>query len=75
VTLVFSGLKQQVVSALQATGLYGAIGAENLFRTEDAALKAIYQRIHDGSFDAKYCPLTRPMEGTASAFLTRAGAG
>ena len=62
VTLLFSGLKQQVMSALQATGLYGAIGAENIFRTEDAALEAIYQRIHDESFDAKYCPLTRPRE-------------
>lgn len=60
VTMVFSGLKQQVVHAIQATGLYGVIGAQNLFRTEALALEAIYQRIHDASFDAKFCPLKPP---------------
>jgi sulfate permease, SulP family len=57
VTVTFSGLKQQVLNAIQATGLYAVIGAQNLFRTEDAALEAIYQQIHDDSFDATYCPL------------------
>ena len=57
VTMMFSGLKQQVVQAMQQTGLYATLGAENLFRTEDAALEAIYQRIDDASFDADFCPL------------------
>ena len=60
VTMVFSGLKQQVIQAMQATGLYGVIGVQNLFRTEAAALEAIYQQIHDTTFDAKFCPLKPP---------------
>jgi SulP family sulfate permease len=57
VTMMFSGLKKQVLDILQRTGLYATIGAQNLFRTEDMALEAIYERISDASFDARYCPL------------------
>ncbi len=59
VTMVFSGMKMQVLDIMQRTGLYGEIGAENFFRTEDMALDAIHQRIHDAAFDARYCPLRR----------------
>lgn len=59
VTMVFSGLKQQVLQVMQNTGLYSYIGAENFYRTVDNALEAIYQSINDESFDAKFCPLTR----------------
>lgn len=59
VTIVFSGLKQQVLQVMKNTGLYSYIGAENFYRTVDNALEAIYQSINDESFDAKFCPLTR----------------
>ena len=60
ITMVFSGLKLQVIQAMQATSLYGIIGVQNIFRTEATALESIYQRIHDVSFDAKFCPLKPP---------------
>lgn len=60
VTVVFSGLKLQVTRVMEETGLYALIGAQHFFRTEDAALDAIYQWIHDPSFDAKFCPLNPP---------------
>jgi SulP family sulfate permease len=41
VTLVFSGLKRDVVRVMERTGLYPLIGAQNFFRTRDAALKEI----------------------------------
>lgn len=59
VTIVFSGLKKQVLDIMEHTGLYGEIGAQNFFRTEDMALEAIYQWSQDDSFDARYCPLKR----------------
>ncbi len=57
VTMAFSGLKRQVLSIMETTGLLALIGAENSFRTEDAALEAICERINDPSFDAVTCPL------------------
>jgi sulfate permease, SulP family len=63
VTMVFSGLKLQVLRVMENTGLYALIGAQHFFRTEDGALDAIYQWISDPAFDAKFCPLTlRPQE-------------
>ena len=59
ISIVFSGLKQQVLQVMENTGLYSYIGAENFYRTVDTALDAIYQAINDESFDAKFCPLTR----------------
>jgi len=60
VTVVFSGLKRQVLRIMEATGLDTLIGGENFFRTEDAALEAIFRRITDPDFDANSCPL-RPL--------------
>jgi len=57
VTMVFSGLKLQVLSVMEKTGLYAAIGAEHFFRTEEAALEAISQWLHDPAFDEKFFPL------------------
>jgi SulP family sulfate permease len=57
VTIAFSGLKSQVLRVMEKTGLYAIIGAQNYFRTEDAALDAIYQWVSDPTFDAKFCPL------------------
>jgi sulfate permease, SulP family len=45
VTLVFSGLKKQVLDIMHKTGLYGVIGAHNIFATEDHALADIYSRM------------------------------
>ena len=58
ITMVFSGLKSQVLRVMEKTGLYALIGAQHFFRTEDAALDAIYQWVNDPTFDAKFCPLT-----------------
>lgn len=60
ITMIFSGLKMQVLEVMERTGLYQRIGKENFFRTDDAALAAIYQRIDDPSFDSRRCPLNRP---------------
>lgn len=57
VTMVFSGLKRQVLQVMENTGLYALIGAQYFFRTEDSALDAIYQWIKDPTFDLKFCPL------------------
>ena len=57
VTMVFCGLKTQVVRVMEKTGLYALIGAQNFFRTERSALDAIYQWMNDPTFDAKFCPL------------------
>lgn len=64
VTMVFSGLKMQVVQVMEKTGLFGLIGAQYFFRTEDAALEAIYQWITDPSFDARLCPLRHERQKT-----------
>ena len=45
ISVAFSGLKQQVLQVIQRTGLYAAIGADNLFRTEDMALEHLEQRV------------------------------
>ena len=55
----FSGLKKQVMEVLVKTGLDQAIGHENLFRTEDQALDALFQRIDDPEFDPEKCPLRK----------------
>jgi len=60
ITMVFSGLKMQVLQVLEKTGLRDAIGAPNFHRTEEAALEAIYRRIDDPTFDARTCPLNAP---------------
>jgi len=39
------------------------IGAQNFFRTEDAALDAIYQWVNDPTFNAKFCPLSLAPSG------------
>jgi SulP family sulfate permease len=56
VALVFSGLKRQVLSVMENTGLRDIIGAQNFHRTEDHALQAISGLLQDPSFDAIYFP-------------------
>ncbi len=57
VTLVFSGLKRQIILVLKHTGAWDVIGDDNIFATEDMALKNIYQRLSDGSEDDVHRPL------------------
>jgi SulP family sulfate permease len=42
VTVIFSGLKKQVIDVMRATGLFDRIGQANVFPTADQALAAIY---------------------------------
>jgi len=51
VTLVFSGLKRQIILVLKHTGTWEIIGNENIFATEDMALKNIYERLAEDSDD------------------------
>jgi sulfate permease, SulP family len=44
-TVVFSGMKKQVLDVMRATGLAELIGAEHIFPGEDQALAAIYRRL------------------------------
>ncbi len=55
-TMVFSGLKRQVLEVMRRTQLYENIGRENLFATKDMALASIYKRLGDNQF----CPLLNP---------------
>lgn len=57
VTLVFSGLKRQVLDVLRNTGLYGDIGADNIFVDEELALAAIYERLGEDAKDDLLCPI------------------
>ncbi len=56
VTMVFSGLKRQVLGVMEQTGLYEHIGAPHFYRTEEHALEAIAQVLQDPAFNATYFP-------------------
>ncbi|MBF0219672.1 MAG: sulfate permease [Gammaproteobacteria bacterium] len=55
VTVVFSGLKRQVLQVMRNTSLYQLIGEENIFATEDQAIAAIHERLGDDSKDDLFC--------------------
>jgi len=55
VSLVFSGLKKQVVDVMRATGLLDAIGAQNLFASEEYAIADIYQRLGQSTEGDPFC--------------------
>jgi len=58
ITVVFSGLKRQILQVMLATGLFEVIGEQNIFSNEDYALDEIYNRLElDASGEA--CPLKR----------------
>ncbi len=57
VTLVFSGLKKQVLDVMRATGLFDVISQENIFPNQDMALAAIYERLGDEARDDLFCPV------------------
>jgi SulP family sulfate permease len=54
VTIVFSGLKKQVLDVMRATGLFELISQDNIFATEDQAIAAIYQRLGDTAKDDRF---------------------
>lgn len=56
ITIVFSGLKRQVLNVMRSTKLYEHIGEQNIFPTEDMALDAIYQWMGMDA-DGAACPL------------------
>lgn len=45
ISVVFSGLKKQVLDVMHRTGLHEIIGMQNIFPDEDQALHAIYERM------------------------------
>ena len=57
ITLVFSGLKKQVLDVMRATGLFELISQANIFATEDQAITAIYERLGDEAKDDLFCAL------------------
>ncbi|MDH5518840.1 MAG: SulP family inorganic anion transporter [Gammaproteobacteria bacterium] len=58
ITVVFSGLKKQILDVMRATHLIEVIAEENIFPTEEQALDAIYECLGmDG--DIMQCPLKR----------------
>ena len=57
VTLVFSGLKKQVLDVMRATGLFDLITQANIFATEDLAITAIYERLGDTAKEDLFCML------------------
>ncbi len=57
VTLVFSGLKKQVLDVMRQTGLFDVITQANIFATEDQAIAAIYERLGDAAHEDLFCPV------------------
>jgi len=55
ITLVFSGLKKQVLDVMRATGLFEAIGQDKLFATEDLAIASIYEQLGENASDDLFC--------------------
>ena len=57
VTVVFSGIKKQVLDTLDRTGLRKLIGDDNIFRTADLALEYIYTQLDAAAGGKVFCPL------------------
>jgi len=55
ITLVFSGLKKQVLDVMRATGLFDTIGQDKLFATVDLAIAAIYEQLGEAAADDLFC--------------------
>lgn len=55
ITLVFSGLKRQVLDVMRATGLFEAIGQDKIFPTVDLAITAIYEQLGEEAADDLFC--------------------
>lgn len=55
ITLVFSGLKKQVLDCMRHTRLIEAVGENNIFATVDQAIASIYERLGDAARDDLFC--------------------
>lgn len=55
VTLVFSGLKKQVLDVMRETGLFDLITQENIFPNENFAITAIYERLGEEAAGDLFC--------------------
>jgi SulP family sulfate permease len=54
ITVVFSGLKRQIIQVMKATKLFDVIGEQNIFANEDFALDEIYKRLEqEGAAEAR----------------------
>jgi SulP family sulfate permease len=60
VTVVFSGLKKQVIDVMRATGLFDYISQRHIFATADMALEAIHTWAAERGEEAVASPL-RPL--------------
>jgi SulP family sulfate permease len=56
-TMVFSGLKKQVIDVMRQTGLFDLITQNNIFPNEEIAFEAIYQCL--GTHEGAFCQLRR----------------
>ena len=55
VTVVFSGLKKQILDVMHATGLFEVIGETNIFATENLAIGAVRNRLSDLAAEDPFC--------------------
>lgn len=60
VTLVFSGLKKQVLDVMHHTGLFDEIGQERIFANEDMALAAICGWLGEAGKNDPFNPANKP---------------
>ena len=58
VTLVFSGLKKQVLDVMRATGLFDIVTQDNIFPTQEHAIAAIYTRLGAEAADDLFCAVS-----------------
>lgn len=58
ITLVFSGLKKQVLDVMRATGLFEAIGQDKIFATENLAITWIYEQLGENAADDLFCAVS-----------------
>lgn len=61
VTLVFSGLKKQVLDVMHRTGLFDEIGQKRIFANEDMALTAICEWLGDAGEKDPFNPANKPV--------------
>jgi len=59
ITLVFSGLKRQVLDVMRNTGLFEEISQKHIFINEDQALATIYEWLGEDGKDDLFCPVSK----------------
>ena len=55
ITLIFAGLKKQVLDVMRATGLFDIVTQANIFPTQEHAIAAIYERLGEAAADDLFC--------------------